>query len=328
MRIIHSDYHKGILKFQIENLDDLWHLNNMISKGDILKGKDIRKIKLSETKIIKKNVFLSINVERVELGANLRVLGKIIESSNEEVTKGSYHGFVLEEGGVFELNKKFFLEYHKKHIIEATKERKERILIVIVDREEVSFALLKKNGFEILDEIKGEVESKYFSKNVKDEFFDVIKKMIEEYRDRYKINRVVIGGSNFWIGKFNADLKIVCHSSGRTGVNDILKTTEFRKFVKDERVSFELELIEELLRRIAKNERVVYGFNDVLGAVNNGSVEKLLISEKLMAEKREELDLIMQTVEECKGEVHIINSDNEAGKKLDGLGGISALLRY
>lgn len=328
MRIVHSEYSKGILKFQVENLDDLWHLNNIISKGDIIKGRDVRKIKLSETKIIKKNVFLSLVVEKIELSDNLRVLGKIVESSDEEVPNGSYHSFVLEEGEVFELCKKKFLEYHKKHVIEATKERKEKVLVVIVDREEVSFALLKKNGFEILDEIKGDVESKYFSKNVKSEFFDDITKMIEDYKIRYKIDKVVIGGSNFWIGKFKGDLKVVCHSSGRNGVNEVLKTTEFRKFVRDERVSFELELIEELLKRISKNERVVYGFNDTVSAVESGSVEKLLISEKLMGVRRDELDSVMQTVEDCKGEVHIINSDNEAGKKLDGLGGIAALLRY
>jgi stalled ribosome rescue protein Dom34 len=30
----------------------------------------------------------------------------------------------------------------------------------------------------------------------------------------------------------------------------------------------------------------------------------------------------------CKGEIHIISSEFDAGKKLDGLGGIGAILRY
>jgi LysR family hydrogen peroxide-inducible transcriptional activator len=40
------------------------------------------------------------------------------------------------------------------------------------------------------------------------------------------------------------------------------------------------------------------------------------------------IDSLMKIVDSTKGEILIINSDNEAGKKLDGLGGIAAILRY
>ena len=36
----------------------------------------------------------------------------------------------------------------------------------------------------------------------------------------------------------------------------------------------------------------------------------------------------MKAVENAKGIVHIINSDHEGGKKLDGLGGVAGILRY
>ena len=44
--------------------------------------------------------------------------------------------------------------------------------------------------------------------------------------------------------------------------------------------------------------------------------------------KFEELDGIIKIVDSSKGDIHIINSKNDAGKKLDGLGGIAAILRY
>ena len=40
------------------------------------------------------------------------------------------------------------------------------------------------------------------------------------------------------------------------------------------------------------------------------------------------LEGIMKQVDSLKGEVFILNSKNEPGKKLDSLGGIAALLRY
>ncbi len=36
----------------------------------------------------------------------------------------------------------------------------------------------------------------------------------------------------------------------------------------------------------------------------------------------------MRTIDSMKGQVHIISSEHEGGKKLDGLGGLGALLRY
>jgi protein pelota len=36
----------------------------------------------------------------------------------------------------------------------------------------------------------------------------------------------------------------------------------------------------------------------------------------------------MKTAEQTKAEIYIISSEHEGGKKLDGLGGMGAILRY
>jgi protein pelota len=36
----------------------------------------------------------------------------------------------------------------------------------------------------------------------------------------------------------------------------------------------------------------------------------------------------MRTVESNSGKIHIISREHEGGKKLDGIGGIGAILRY
>ncbi|MBW3003287.1 mRNA surveillance protein Pelota, partial [Candidatus Woesearchaeota archaeon] len=40
------------------------------------------------------------------------------------------------------------------------------------------------------------------------------------------------------------------------------------------------------------------------------------------------LEILLKTVESVNGSVHIISTDHDAGKKLHGLGGIAAILRY
>jgi protein pelota len=59
----------------------------------------------------------------------------------------------------------------------------------------------------------------------------------------------------------------------------------------------------------------------------------LLVTEQLIETLREkkrypELNEIFDAVEATKAEIHIISSKYEAGEKLDGLGGIGAILRY
>jgi protein pelota len=45
-------------------------------------------------------------------------------------------------------------------------------------------------------------------------------------------------------------------------------------------------------------------------------------------DKRLELEKLMRQVEEKSGHITVVSTEHEAGNKLDGLGGIAALLRY
>ena len=108
MKVIKKDFKNGLLKVEIENLDDIWHLSHIISVGDKIKSRDSRKIKIGD-KVVKKTVVLLLGIVKVELGKNyLRVSGKVVEGT-EEVPKGSMHSFSLESGVLFELRKSKFL---------------------------------------------------------------------------------------------------------------------------------------------------------------------------------------------------------------------------
>lgn len=76
-----------------------------------------------------------------------------------------------------------------------------------------------------------------------------------------------------------------------------------------------------------------YKIENVREAANAGAIRVLMITEKLVEKMRElkrynELEGIFDATESTKGEIHIISSKYEAGEKLDGLGGIGAILRF
>ena len=72
---------------------------------------------------------------------------------------------------------------------------------------------------------------------------------------------------------------------------------------------------------------------DTENAVNAGAIKSLLITDTLIQSSRdnddyEKIDNMMKITDSMKGTIKIISSEHEGGKKLNGLGGIAAILRY
>jgi protein pelota len=350
MKIVAKDYKKRFVKARIENLDDLWYLTYIIEIGDSLKSFTFRKIKIGkdddrDAKVIKKPAVISIQVEKIEFAkySNILRVSGIITEAPEDIPLGSHHTLGLEEGSEFTLHKQNFLKYQIEKLEESAKETKEKILVVVHDREEAYFALLKKYGFELLTEIKGNVTKKAEVKAESADFFSLLKDTIIEYDKRHNYSSIIIASPGFWkeyIQKQITDQgikkKIVyatCSSVGVNGINEVIKRPEGQTVLKQEKFAKEMEKIEELLSEISKQGKAEYGLKKVRETIESGAVSELLITDLFIQKKRQEekfmeIEHMMKTVENMNGEVHIISSEHEGGKKLDGLGGIAGLLRY
>jgi protein pelota len=123
-------------------------------------------------------------------------------------------------------------------------------------------------------------------------------------------------------------------TGGKRGVVELLKRGALDRIVKGSALQMEFEMVETLMVGIAKETGLaVYKIDKIKDAAAAGAVKILLVTEKLVEKLREqkkyqELNEIFDAVEGKKGEIHIISSKYEAGEKLDGLGGIGAILRY
>ncbi|MFH1455352.1 MAG: mRNA surveillance protein pelota [archaeon] len=353
MQVLSKNYRKGDVKVKITNLDDLWYLSHIIEPEDKVSGKTFRKIKIGgederKAKIVKKPVHLSINVEKIEFhkfSNSLRVSGKVVEGA-EEIPKGSYHTFDLNEGVRITISKLKWLNYQVEKLEDSAKEKKSNVLICVFDRDSASFALLKQYGFEIINEFSGDVERKGDESSHKiSEFYSEVAKLLEDYVKRYEIENIIIGSPAFWKDEFMKVLKkkssqlsskitlVTCNTTGQNGINEVLKRDEIKTVLKQDRVVQEIAMVEELLAEISKDNLAVYGFKETKSAVDAGAVKSLLVTDKLITEFRDKeqfakLDSLMKNVDSMKGNVHIISIDHDGGKKLDGIGGIGAILRY
>ena len=124
-----------------------------------------------------------------------------------------------------------------------------------------------------------------------------------------------------------------CSSVTKNGIEEVIKRPEVREALNQERIAKEINKIEELLVEIAKNNLAVYGLKETENASLMGAIKELLITDSLIQKSRSEnfyniVENIMKTVDKTKSEINIISSEHEGGKRLDGLGGIAAILRF
>ena len=348
MKLLYSSLKKGEVKVLAQNLDDLWYLSTIIEPKDIVHGKTLRKIKAPTEKAsesTKKPVFMKILVEKVEFSKYTNVLrvSGIIKEAPEEVPLGSYHTFNVDENTAITIIKEQWLKYQLDKLKEACQEKKSSLLICVHDREEAYFALFKKYGYEILAHIQGEVQKKREENIKKENFYLAVISKLKEYVERHKIKQVILASPAFWKEDLMKELKdnelkqrivlATCSSATKNGIDEVIKRPEVREALKHERTAKEINNVEELFTEISKNNLAAYGLKDTENAALMGAVKELLITDSMIQKSRMEnfynrIENIMKTVDKTKGDIEIISSEHEGGKKLDGLGGIGAILRF
>ena len=110
------------------------------------------------------------------------------------------------------------------------------------------------------------------------------------------------------------------------GINEAIKTGIIEKITKDNRVSSETQMIERFFEEIKKDGLASYGKKDVEKSLDSGAVEILLINDKILRSKQGEE--LLDKAKHVNSKFMIINSFHDAGKKLLGIGGIGAILRF
>ncbi|KAH0539004.1 hypothetical protein FGG08_004454 [Glutinoglossum americanum] len=137
----------------------------------------------------------------------------------------------------------------------------------------------------------------------------------------------------------NRDNFIIVHSSSGHlhSLNEVLKSPEVLSRLKNTKYARETGLMDEFFTLLRKDEgRAWYGPNEVTKAVEKGAVGRgggvLLISNKLfrsqeIGERRRWVGVVDRVKEEG-GEVRVLSSEHESGRRLEGLGGVAAILTF
>ena len=347
MRIIHFNKREGVAKLKINLLDDLWHLSKIIEPNDLITGRIERKIKFSgseeRAKAERKFYTAKIRAARVQLESTfLKIFGEITEGS-DELSKGA-HTLDVKVG--FEISiEKDWKEYQIKRLRDAEKAASApKALICALDDEQATLAALTAVGISYLGQFQLGLAKKRYVEKAQERMQELVAEIIR-IEKQSKPDYLILASPLFWKeellkklqekeSKIGNKVKLENVSAGsRRGIVELLHQGVLDKVIKQSQLQKEFKLVENLVIEIARKGLATYKFANVKKAVEAGAVDDLLLTDSLIADYREknkfeELEQLIDAVEGQGGKVNIISSDNEAGDKLDGLGGIALLLRF
>jgi protein pelota len=345
MKVIFKDLKHGEIKLMPENLDDIWHLYNVLEEGDLVRAVTFRTDEQKDDKIRskkteKKRMKVGIRVSEVkfhEFTDRLRIHGTIEEGPQD---LGSFHTLNIDADKMDKLTivKEQWKDHQLQRIDEAVKLSKQAILtFVSLDDDNATIAVLRQSGVQWITDIDSKRSGKmYESKDTESEYFGEIISVVRT--NKTKDSTLVIVGPGFTKEHFvkhgkekepQIFDKFIVHGTGDSGMNGVqeaIKTGIIKEVTKENRVVFETSLVEKLFEEIKKDGLATYGEKEVKNALMNGAVERLLIIDVLVRqEKGEEL---LRLAKQNNSEFTIINTMHEAGKKIEGIGGVGALLRF
>lgn len=331
---------EGEISLQPESLDDLWHLQHLVERGDLVFAQTQRKVaaiadKVRPEKLEKRAVRLGIRVEDIEfhMYSNWLRLHGIIKSG---IDIGSYHTLNIEVGTELSIVKYHWRSDQFQRIEDAVAEAlRPKVVLALVEEGEATIGVLRQFGVQMAADLRagsgkggGEDHRSQFMKEVADAMNLAAGESAQ----------VILAGPGF----AKEDLKKVIDSSypdlskritmddassiGRSGFQEVLRRGAVKSVLESSRIAQEARLIEDLMREVATDGRAAYGRKDVENAVNFGAVEHLLVLDEL-ARKRG-VDEIMKDVTDARGKVVIFSSEFEPGDRLRSLGGVAALLRF
>jgi protein pelota len=340
MHLISSDRRQTEIRMRIDDLDDLWHLANLIDVGDRVKAMTERREEKKgdrpdEKRGEKRRMLLTIKVEGVEFqefADRLRVLGTITEGPQD---LGKHHSINLEPGDDLTIIKEQWRRSHLDRLQRAKQRRGTGPVFISLDSDDATIVETREYGMREVANVASGGRGKREAgdeRTVRAAYHEEILRALSG--GGYDKRTLVVLGPGFEREHFSSflhDKGLKAHvlssaQTGLAGVHEVMKRGLGGGVVKELRVSEETRLVERLMEEISKNGKVTYGRDMVRQALDRGAGKELLIIESLV--RHADAEAMLAAAERTGCEVHVISVFHEAGRRLQRMGGVALFTRF
>ncbi|VVB75855.1 Peptide chain release factor subunit 1 [Candidatus Tiddalikarchaeum anstoanum] len=227
-------------------------------------------------------------------------------------------------------------------------EAKNVYALISMDKTEAAIALLKGTSVKVMAKLKSLIPGKFraggqsavrFSRvreNLTKYWYEEISFKANEVLDQIKdLKGIVLGGPSqakeemLKEEKMHKPLRdkiigvIDTGYSGEDGIRELVQKSE--DLLSQELIFSEKKLLTDFFGRLAKGEKVTYGLQKVIDAIQMGAVEKVILSEGLDEKTIDDIEVLAH---KYKTEVILVSTNTEEGDQFKLIGGVGGLLRY
>jgi protein pelota len=347
-----------------DNPEDLWHLYNLVGKGDFVKTITFRKVAHDsggKSTSTKKKINITIKVEEIEYDQKegiIRYKGKNV-SENEFIAIGQYQSLEIAKGIQFTIYKRNWDEFHLERLRQATDPAITSDLAAVVMEEGVAHIYLmsshittlkakieqsipkKRKGASQHDKSILSFFQKILDSILKNVNFEIVKCIIvaspgftkDQFGDYLSDN--TSNNKNYEIIQKNLNKFIYVHSSNgyKQALSEVLSKPEILSQIKNTKASEDVTLMEKFNEILGKDmDRIVFGLKSVEYSNEKEAIETLILTDnflrKVSPTVRQNITNIMKHIKSKGGSVFKMSSQHLTGEKVDSFGGITAILLY
>jgi protein pelota len=346
VRLLHRDAATGLLRLRLESPSDLWRIARFVRAGDWAGGSTTRRDPEAPADVpgaerVRRRVWIVLEVEQVEFhgfSKHVRITGPIREGPFDI---GRHHTLDLTEGDEVTVLKRSTSAGDRTLLEEGLAGTGEpTILLAAVDWGDSSLLRLRGRAIEPVADLRRTIAGKRFEggQGEKDRttYADELIALLR--REGPAAHAVIIAGPGFLKEELarrlheedpavSAKVKVYSTAeSGRVGVDELLKSGRATEVLRGSVAAEEAEFVERLVRSLATGTRAAVGRAEVAEAVDAGAVETLLVSERLLTDP--DVLPVLDRARAARARLFVVREEGENGAKLEGLGGIAAILRY
>ena len=332
------------ISVKAEDSDDLLNLRRIIKKDDRVIGDTTRVLKQDRDysrpdKGQRIRVRIALTVERISLDDvldRLRIGGTISESSNESVSHGIHHSFILKINDEITISKKKWLAVERKILVSGNDQM--GFVLVAIDTNDCGIARLRGTHLEFIPNIySGSSGKRYKTSFNIAKFFEQVQIAISSVLK--KTDSIIIFGpgetkkrfSNFIQKSQGYKVRVVegIDSGGEDGIYIFTKSQIIKEIMSDSKLA-KVSLIIDTVMILAskKSRKFTMGFDETFNANQIGAVESIVFSDKVIHDNEQKMIDFLNDVEGKGVKIYSVDSSTDIGLRVTGLGGIVSLLRY
>ncbi|KAI9271449.1 hypothetical protein BY458DRAFT_586530 [Sporodiniella umbellata] len=348
-----------------EELEDMWHVYNLISKGDMIKATTIRRLQSesstgsSTSQRVRMN--LTIAVESVEFDpivGLLRINGRV-SSENQYVKMASYHTIDLELNRNFTLFKAEWDTIALERVDDSCDITKQADVAAIVCqeglanfcfltqhmtivRQRIETAIPRKRKGSVTNHEKG-LEKFYeqiYQAVIRHVNFDIIKAVIiaspgfvKDQIYNYIFDQAVKTGNKTIMENKSKFVQIHCSNGHKHALTEIMQDPSIQARLADTKAAREVQALDKFYEMMNTDpDRAFYGFDHIEKANEIGAIGTLLVTDELFRSAdigtRKKYVSLVEQVRAQNGNVFVFSSMHASGEQLNQLSGVAAILNF